>query len=210
MAWWFLEINIFLGYNHQCMPEKKRPANGGGGDEKKAAPALTPQNMSDWNRFLDFVKQKGYEGSKELDTNEPLAKSLFDQYRKVNPNTTISYDIVPAVQMEMQKLRNNAQAFAQRRGAKDASNIMSGVSKVDGFFGSRTSQFRFPEMVQNNFHNNALKSTTNLGLVDGNITPVGNPVNALRRMPKGVQPWKSNDGKLYYTDPQTGDAVPYQ
>jgi hypothetical protein len=181
---------------------EKKPAKNGGGEQ----PQLSPQNMSDWNRFLDWVKTKGYEGSTELDTNEPLARSLFDQYKKVNPTTSIHYGIVPLVQTEMQKMKNNAQAFAARRGQKDASKIMSGVSKVDGFFGSRTSQFRFPEMQQNNFHNDTLKSSTNLGLVDGNIQPVGSPLNALRKVPKGVSTWKDNNGVTYYTNAD-GDAV---
>jgi hypothetical protein len=86
---------------------------GGGGDEPSKQ--LTPQNMADWNKFLDWVRSKGFEGSKELDHNEPLAKSLFVEYKKANPSTTVDYSIVPLVQTEMQKLRDNAQAFASRR-----------------------------------------------------------------------------------------------
>jgi hypothetical protein len=182
-----------------------KPTNDGGGDPKTVS-KLTPQQMMDWNRLLDHIKSRGYEGSPVLDHDKALSQQLFQEFAQKNPGTSITYQNVADVQNEMQRLKDAAQGFAQRRGDKGAAAIMSNVSKVDGFLGSKTSQFRFPNMEEKNFHNNVLRGTSNLGLVNGNLQPTG-ALAAMKQIPKGAQTWQSNDGGTYYTDPKSGDAV---
>lgn len=148
---------------------------GGGGDpEPPKTRKLTPAEMAQWNQFLDHVKSKGYEGSADLNVkNKNLGASLFADWKKGNPNATINYDIVPSVQQEMQNLKTSAQGFAQRRGQANADQIMAGVSPVDGWFGSKTSQFRFPGLTTETYSNGQLVDKRNLGLVNADIKPVG-------------------------------------
>lgn len=186
---------------------KLRVSKDGGGDPT-APQLLTPQQMREWNMFIDFLQKKGIAGSKDLDSkNKNLGANLFEQFRKEVPGVTITYDIVKPVQTEMQKLKDAAQSFAARRGDPNASNIMSGVSKVDGWLGSRTSQFKFPEMTENQLRNNQLVSSNNLGLLGGGLKPVGtsNILNT-KTPPVNAKLEKLQDG-YYYEDPSTGDMV---
>lgn len=179
-----------------------------GGDEPKSR-QLTPKEMQEWNSFLDFVKLKGYEGSSELNKKDKrLGESLFSEFKKFNPNVSINYDIVPSVQSEMQRLKSTAQDFAARHNDPNAKNIMSDISPVDGWFGSKTSQFRFPEMISQQFNNNNLQSNQNLGLVNSQLQPTGLGMNANRPL-SGVKLEKMSDGKLYYQN-KDGDYILYQ
>lgn len=171
---------------------------------------LTPKKMSEWNRLLDFLKQKGYEGSTKLDKDKALGQSLFNEFKKANPGTSITYDIVPTVQREMEKLKESAQSFAERHKDPNAKQVMSGISKVDGFLGSKTSQFRFPEMTETSLHNGQVVSTANLGLVKGGLQPTGITGSATKKpLPRGVT-LQRVDGEDYYTDPSTGYLVKYE
>lgn len=171
---------------------------------------LTPQKMSEWNKLLDFLKQKGYEGSTKLDKDKALGQTLFNEFKKSNPSTTITYDIVPTVQREMEKLKDSAQSFAERHKDPNAKQVMSGISKVDGFLGSKTSQFRFPEMTETALHNGQVVSSANLGLVKGGLQPTGITGSTTKQsLPRGVTLIKADDGD-YYTDPSTGYLVKYQ
>ena len=184
---------------------------------------LSPGEMQQWNMFLDYVKDKGYEGSEDLNKkNKNLGASLFADFKKANPNIAIDYSIVPDVQNEMQMLGESARAFAKRRNDPNADKLMTGVSPVDGWFGSKTSQYRFPEQQTVVYNNGQLVSQTNDGLLTSNLTATGVPnkdasgnvtstlpVGTARRkqnIPKGVTVEKLQDG-YYYEDPQTGDLV---
>lgn len=180
---------------------------------------LTPQMMSEWNQFLDYVKSKGFEGSKDLDSKDKgLGQKLFNEFKTVNPNVTINYDIIPSVQSEMQKLKESAQQFAARRNDPNAKNIMKDISKVDGWFGSKTSQFRFPDMKLKELHNDQLVGSANLGLVNSQLKPTGTTSAILggrKPLPTGVklEPLFDAQGKqtgMGYTDPDSGDLIRYQ
>jgi hypothetical protein len=184
-----------------------KPTNGGG--DPKPVSKLTPQQMMDWNRLLDHIKSKGYEGSTVLDHDKTLGQKLFQEFAQKNPGVSITYDNVADVQNEMQRLRDTSQDYAKKKGLPDAASIMSNVSKVDGFLGSKTSQFRFPVMEKQRLYNNVLRGTSNMGVVDGDLRNARG-ITAMQKLPKGVETWKSNDGGMYYTDPKTGDAVKLQ
>lgn len=172
---------------------------------------LNPNEMQEWNSYLDFVKTQGYEGSSDLDIKDKkLGENLFNQFKTNNPNTSINYDIVPRVQQELTYLRDQAQGFAKRRNDPNADQIMSGISPVDGWFGSKTSQFRFPSMTVNTVNNGNLVSSQNQGLLNGSfqtqsfntpVTKVGN-----KPIPQGVKIEKLKDG-YFYEDPNSGDLV---
>ena len=177
-----------------------------GGDDDKKPRRVAPAEMQQWNRFLDFVDKKGLKGSPLLNKKDKnMGAELFAQFKKENPDVSINYDIVPLVQNEMQLLQKQARDFDARNGNPN-SNTMEGISPVDGWFGSKTSQFRFPEMVKKNYNNGQLTSTQNQGLVGGDFQPVGLAGGIMRKVPKGKEIWKDNKGNSYYTDDE-GNAV---
>jgi len=189
-----------------------------GGDPTPSTP-LTPQQMMEWNSLLDHIKSRGFEGSEKLDHDKTLGQSLFNEWKAKNPGATIDYNAVKTVQGEMQKLRDQAQGFAARKNDPNAKNIMANVSPVDGFLGSKTSQFRFPNMVLNQEKNGNLVSSNNLGLLNGNFKPTGagssSIMGAVKPIPKGVKVEILYDstGKPTgqgYTDPVSGDIVRVQ
>ncbi len=167
---------------------------------------LTSAERQDWNAFLDFVKEKGYEGSEKLDKgSDALARSLFAKYKELHPTTTIDYSSVASVQMEMQKLKKSMQEFSKRRNEADSATIMAGVSKVDGWFGHATSQFRFPFVVSEQYHNDELVSKKNLGLVNPNLETTQKQ-KSMKKVPPGAVIEQLSGGK-FYEDPETGDLV---
>lgn len=188
---------------------------GGGGSKKAGVPAnnttvtggapqfktrkLSPSEMGQWNGYLDFVKSKGFEGSEELNSKDKnLGASLFQQYKQSNPGVTIGYDIVPSVQQEMQNLKATSQDFAQRHNVPGADKVMSGVSPVDNWFGSKTSQFRFPNVVSN-----TSGKTVDHGLVNSQWETTSGQ-NKKPIIPPGAQTEKMSDGKTYYMDSDGG------
>lgn len=169
---------------------------------------LSAQERQDWNDFLDFVKAQGYEGSEKLNTgSDALARKLFAEYKKLHPETTMEYGIVASVQHDMQQLKENVQSFAKRKNDPNAENLMKDASKVDGWFGSQTSKYKYPQMLMNTFHNNDLISSKNLGLVDGTMqTQKSGVQRPQQKIPEGAKVEQLKGGK-FYEDPQTGDLI---
>lgn len=109
---------------------------------------ISSETMSRWNRLIQFAKQKGYSGMEALNHDEKLRKRVFDEYNAANPDSPVDYSIVKDVQNEIQKYKQKAlQAIQSGKGSYSGSNLnnfMSGTSKVDGVFGSKTSSWEFP------------------------------------------------------------------
>lgn len=144
------------------------------GTEDPTPRRLTPKEMQEWNRFLKYVEQKGYKGSKDLDVrSKGLGASLFESFKKENPDISFGYDIVPSVQYEHQMMAQKARELSARQGNPDADKLYSNNSKVDGWMGSLTSQQYFPEMKLQTKRNGQLVGNENLGLVNGNLMPTG-------------------------------------
>lgn len=81
----------------------------GGDPPKKKESAkvnTTPIQRRDWNDFLNYLQKEGVAGSKDLDQmDKNVAKTYIDKYKKDNPNTSVSEDLVPIVQREHEELR---------------------------------------------------------------------------------------------------------
>lgn len=103
-----------------------------------------------WNTFVDYLDQLGYKGNAALDNrNTNLGQQLMAKFNADHPNMPLSYADVPVVQSELQNYRQSlvnkwqgGQASAD--GVKSADDIMPGLSKVDGWLGSKTSSYKFP------------------------------------------------------------------
>jgi len=188
---------------------KIRVSKGGGEDPPQS---LTPQQRKEWNAYVDWIDKKGYKGSPLLDKKDTgLANNLFNQFKKENPNTTISLDHVKAVQSEMEALAQNVRGFEARRGNPNADKLMQGTSKVDGWPGSKTTSFRFPDMDKSTYSNSVLTSHQNLGILNPQLKPSDSAsARALQpTLPTGsLKLEKMADGKYYYQN-KDGDYVQY-
>lgn len=194
------------------MPMKKKPKiENINGIEVRAGlkiRELTNTERVDWNNFIDFVqsKAKDFGGLEKLDKgNDALARSLFIEYKKINPKTSINYDIVPSVQYEMQLLKRNVQAFEERHKNPNAKNVMGYVSVVDGWFGDNTAQSKYFSTTLNQYHNNNLVSSEDLGLLNSKLE-TERQAKILKSLPQNVKLEKLADG-YYYEDPNSGDLV---
>ena len=183
--------------------------SGGGEDPPKG---LTPQQRKDWNNYVSWLEQKGYKGSPLLDKKDTgLATSLFNQFRKENPTATISLDNVKSVQSEMERLAEAARQLEARRGNPNAANIMQGTSKVDGWPGSKTTSFKFPDLEQLVYNNGKLQSHTKYGLLNPQLKPTDSTKATLSANPTtltGMKLEKMSDGRYYYQN-RDGDYVMY-
>lgn len=128
--------------------------------------ALPPEKKVAWNNFIDFMHQKGYAGSEALDDrNMKLGQGLMAQYNKANPASPINYNDVAAVQADLQRYRSDLvnkwkAGTAATDSIKSENDIMPGISKVDGWLGSKTSSYKFPTAVVT--HSNGTQ--TNFGV----------------------------------------------
>jgi hypothetical protein len=182
----------------------------GGGEDPQP---LTPQQRREWNMYVDYVAKRGYRGYPLLDKKETgLATSLFNEFKKENPNTTISLNNIASVQTEMQNLAKAAQAFEARRGNPNAANVMTGTSKIDSWPGSKTTSFKFPDMEQKMHQNSILTSHKNLGILNPQLKPTDSTGKAaLSSKPTtltGLKLEKMADGRYYYEN-RDGDLVLY-
>lgn len=83
---------------------------GGGDDPKKKPPAgykqTSPEQRRDWNDFLDYLQGQGIAGSKDLDQpDKNVAKSYIEKYKKENPHSSVSEELIPSIQYEQQAFR---------------------------------------------------------------------------------------------------------
>lgn len=122
-------------------------------DEPVPGVPLTNEQKQHWNEFLDFVEKQGYKGSSALDNrNMDLGKNLLNKFNSVRSGAKINYEDIPRVQQELQDYRAGLvdkwkKGLAQSDQIKSENDIMSGISPVDGWLGSKTSSYKFPTAV---------------------------------------------------------------
>jgi hypothetical protein len=104
------------------------PPAGGGDGNPPGAPAApkgytvtTPQERSDWNGFLDYAAKQGANVS-----DAKQQATLLGQYKKANPNFSITADRIPAIQYEAYQLRKG-DSFGNL-GAKELGYLRQGLS----------------------------------------------------------------------------------
>lgn len=83
-----------------------------GGGEEKPPPEKKLKNLSvterrDWNDMLDKMQEDGVAGSKVLDQSDKNAGvSYIEKYKKENPGTSVSAEMVDRVKNDHQQLRS--------------------------------------------------------------------------------------------------------
>lgn len=129
----------------------------GSGDPEPPAPPqgykpLTPQQRKDWNDFLDYLEKEKVGGSPELDKrDQSLGFQYLDRYKKMNPNSSVSKDIIPSVQYEQYMLRKGKEFPGLKpeeldyiRKGLNPAYLNKPVSGVDSWLGSLTSRQYYP------------------------------------------------------------------
>lgn len=173
---------------------------------------ITPKQVEDWNAFVDFVAKSNYQGNPELDVRgKGLAKELFDAFKEQHPGVSFDItdeDFIASVQYEMQKLKVGVQNFAERRNDPNAKTKMEGVSKIDGWPGSRTTQFKYPKIVEEDYVDGNLVARIDHGYVDADmVTTREIHTKGGVNIPKGAKLEQMSDGFYYFQDSDSGDWV---
>lgn len=147
----------------------------GEGENKNSSLTVNSQILKEWNNFLDFVNKKGMKGSKDLDLKDKkLGQSLFTEYKKTNPNSPLSYEYVAPVQKAISQYRSTMiEKFKTGKASlskgldvgPNYENFMQDLSKVDGWFGSKTSSWKFPQAYIETYNSDKqLENIQNLGV----------------------------------------------
>lgn len=110
-----------------------------------------------WNKYTDWLASRGLKGHPSLDKDD-LGGKMIDQYRKENPTTPITRELIPTIQKEFSKYRDWSlnEVKEGRAGLSPgvtADNYMKWLSIVDGIPGQRTTSFKFPSSYLQTFDN---------------------------------------------------------
>lgn len=124
----------------------------GGASTTKKLKNLSPQQRRDWNDMLDQMNRDGVAGGKDLDQSDKNAgASYIEKYKKDNPNSTVSADMIPDVLNEHQQLKSG-ESYAgmspeqTRILRKQLNPEYTGRPIPEGSaFGSALSRMYFPE-----------------------------------------------------------------
>jgi len=101
-------------------------SDGGGGGDKLPDPPknynpLSVQQRADWNGFLDYA------GKQNINLSDPKSQAVaMSQYKKANPNFSVTADQIPAIQYEAAQLRKG-NSFGSL-GAKELGYIRQGMN----------------------------------------------------------------------------------
>jgi hypothetical protein len=187
------------------------PPSKSSNEDPKPKKPLSPQERQEWNAFIRFVKDKGMSGSKDLDKRDKnLGASLFDEFKAANPNTSISYDIVPRAQEEFLEFQRLHKGLKERKGVK-VDDQFEKLSPADGWFGSITSQQELIPFVEQTVKGETgeVISTKNKGLMGGLASPLHIMRNGVPVVVGGrKQPVKLQDG--WYVEDDNGYLVPLE
>lgn len=164
---------------------------------------MQPKEIDYFNGFIDYVKQKGLQGSKKLNTGG-LNEQLYSEYQKSNPSiTTPLRDLTRMAQNEQHRQKQFDVGFAQRKNLPNAQGIATApISPIDDYFGSETSKRPIPRAELQTYNNNKLTSVSDLGYVPNSLN-APTTTKAKAAIPKGAVK-KDIQGVDYYEDPTTG------
>lgn len=137
------------------------------GEGEDPVEEIDDKDRENWNEYVKFLDSKGLKGHPSLDKDD-LGGKMIDEYRKVNPNTTVSREKIKPIQKEFSKYRD--WSLAQIKAGKAAfaegtneENYMKHLSTVDGIAGQRTTSFQFPDSYLKTFENKKLKDIQRTG-----------------------------------------------
>lgn len=139
------------------MPVPAAPAAPGGGGGAAPAPiapkgyaVTTPQQRTEWNGFLDYLDKQGVAGKPDLDKPGAGLK-YFQDYKKANPNISLTPEHIQNIQYEQYQLRKGEQFGTLNKMQLDhlrsglASNYLNKpLSDVNGQINSATSKLYYP------------------------------------------------------------------
>lgn len=109
-----------------------------------------------WNGFVDYLDKKGMKGSADLDKRDvQLSKRLFDEYNQQQKTSYDYNEFIPKVQSFIKDYRDKAiegvkggtiklPGYEGQADYDFDNNFMQGLSNVDGFAGSKTTSWKFP------------------------------------------------------------------
>lgn len=162
-------------------------------------PRMTPDQISYFNNFLDYVKDKGLQGSTKLNTGD-LNQQLYGDYAKNNPGVNLPLsDLTRMAQNEQQLQKQFDVNFTQRKDPTKAGAVQdASISPLDSFFGSETSKRYIPTATQANYVNGKLVQQKNLGFVPNSLNT--NTASSKKPVPSWADVIETSDGKGYYDE----------
>lgn len=106
-----------------------------------------------WNDYTLWLEKKGLKGHPDLDKNNKSFE-ILEQYRKENPSTPLTKEIIPVIQKDFQnyrqwvldktKLPKGTPGRVELSAGVNEDNFMKDLSIVDGIAGQRTTSFSYP------------------------------------------------------------------
>lgn len=144
-------------------------------DDKKEGgkePQMTNEIRKGWNDYVNFLDKKGLKGKPELDKNG-YGFQVLEEYRKENPNTPITKEMIPVIQKEfsnyrdwsLKRIKEGKAGFAP---GVTEDNYMQSLSIVDGIPGQLTSRVSFPDSYIQTMENGKVISKENQGFATVN------------------------------------------
>lgn len=140
---------------------------GGGGDDEDVP--ITNEVRQGWNEYLGWLKGKGLAGNDKLD-KDGLGMKMIDEYRKENPNATLTKEMVVPIQKDFRNYRNytlkqidEGKAELDPHVGATRENFMQGLSIVDGIPGKMTTSYQFPLSWMRTMNNGKVIKTENKG-----------------------------------------------
>lgn len=143
--------------------------NSGGGDKGKDGggeddPPITNKIRQSWNDYIGWLREKGLAGSPKLDKGG-LGIKMIEEYRKENPDTALTPDLVTSIQKDFSKYRQYAlkqiddgNAVLDTHNGVTRDNFLKALSVVDGIPGQRTTSYTFPKIYMKDMAKNEVKS----------------------------------------------------
>lgn len=131
------------------------PGGGGGGDPKsptapKGYAVTTPQQRTEWNGFLDYLDKQGVAGKPDLDAPGAGLKYL-QQYKKANPNISLTPEHIQNIQYEQYQLRKgeqfgslNKMQLEHLRSGLAPAYLNRPLSDINGQINAATSKLYYP------------------------------------------------------------------
>jgi len=137
------------------MPDNKD--DGKNKEQSKSVDTVTDKNRKDWNNYYAYLKKNNLSGNADLDKGEGANNEgikTLQKYIKDNPKTSLTVDLIPAIQQDfsnyrqfaLQDIKSGHSAFAS---GVNEDNFMKELSIVDGQPGSKTTKHIFPERYIN-------------------------------------------------------------